>query len=334
MIVGLSKLITGAQRQLFDSGTYDVVLQDETNRYRYQLEFKNKKVTHEELERDGVNLFTRNNLGVGTIFAEKIDGQLEFSVPEDVLVVNTKRDTAQHKYLEKIHEWAEKVRFYAFGTSLDRDVLRPISDAVPTSSDAEEANQGKVFDVYSRGFDEFGEQFDASILADLRRLGYECTDVGLRPFALPNVMKGMPFAVLFVQEANLRGQTTQINMSQGMFRALGLVIHLNYALFKKRAGTILIDDIGEGLDFERSHAFVSLLIERAEPAGLQLVMTTNDRFVMNYVPLKDWGVIVRDGHQVHVINAENSPEIFSEFEDVGLNNFDFFATKFFDRVIE
>lgn len=39
-----------------------------------------------------------------------------------------------------------------------------------------------------------------------------------------------------------------------MYRALAVIIHLNYLLLAKKTSCILIDDIGEGLDFERSTA--------------------------------------------------------------------------------
>jgi hypothetical protein len=53
----------------------------------------------------------------------------------------------------------------------------------------------------------------------------------------------------------------------------------------KTPATILIDDIGEGLDFDRSSRLIKLLIEIAEKnENIRLIMSTNDRFVMNAVP--------------------------------------------------
>lgn len=58
-------------------------------------------------------------------------------------------------------------------------------------------------------------------------------------------------------------------------------------------------------------------------------MTTNDRFIMNGVPLKHWAVVDRVNSKVKLVNQLNSPQIFEDFEDFGLNNFDFFASNFF-----
>ena len=52
-------------------------------------------------------------------------------------------------------------------------------------------------------------------------------------------------------------------------------------------------------------------------------MTTNDRFVMNAVPLEAWSVLQRTGGKVVVRNYANSKSHFDKFKFIGLNNFDF-----------
>jgi hypothetical protein len=91
----------------------------------------------------------------------------------------------------------------------------------------------------------------------------------------------------------------------------------------------LIDDIGEGLDFERSSAMIELLIKKAETGLVQLIMTTNDSFVMNGVPLDYWSVIERKPGLAKLHNIHNSKPIFNDFKFIGLNNFDFFETQFY-----
>jgi hypothetical protein len=117
-------------------------------------------------------------------------------------------------------------------------------------------------------------------------------------------------------------------MSQGMFRALSVLIQVNHAVMTSAPSCILIDDIGEGLDFERSCALIKLIIEKAETSSVQLIMSTNDRFVMNAVPLQDWSVLARQGPRCRVYNYANSKAAFDEFKFTGLNNFDFLATDF------
>ncbi len=57
-------------------------------------------------------------------------------------------------------------------------------------------------------------------------------------------------------------------------------------------------------------------------------MATNDRYVMNHVPLQYWSVVQRDKNRVKVYNYLNSQELFEEFKYTGLANFDFFSTDF------
>lgn len=57
-------------------------------------------------------------------------------------------------------------------------------------------------------------------------------------------------------------------------------------------------------------------------------MATNDRFVMNNVPLEMWTVLQRKGSRCQVFNFNNSKEKFENFRFTGLNNFDFFATDY------
>ncbi|NJO94621.1 MAG: ATP-binding protein [Hydrococcus sp. RM1_1_31] len=134
---------------------------------------------------------------------------------------------------------------------------------------------------------------------------------------------------LYVKEHDLAEMTEQIYMSQGMFRALSLIIQINYLLLAGKPSCILIDDIGEGLDFERSSALIQLLIRKAETGIVQLIMTTNDRFIMNGVPLDYWSVIERKPGLAKLHNTSNSKQIFEDFKFTGLNNFDFFSTQFY-----
>ncbi len=132
-----------------------------------------------------------------------------------------------------------------------------------------------------------------------------------------------------IQESDRKGTTDQIAMSTGMFRALAIVIHLAFYELSKIPGTVLIDDIGEGLDFDRATNLIKLLAEKASKNKIQLLMSTNDKFVMNNIPLEYWQILTRKGETVTSHNIKNSEKIFKEFEYTGLNNFDFFSTDFF-----
>jgi hypothetical protein len=114
-----------------------------------------------------------------------------------------------------------------------------------------------------------------------------------------------------------------------MFRALSLIIHYNYYELTEKNLNIAIDDIGEGLDYEKSTSLIKLLIEKTKNTEIQLIMSSNDKFVMNNTNLEYWQAITRKGGKVKMHNKFNSKDSFDEFKFTGLNNFDFFTTEFY-----
>jgi hypothetical protein len=88
---------------------------------------------------------------------------------------------------------------------------------------------------------------------------------------------------------------------------------------------MLIDDIGEGLDFERSEKLIKVIVGRGAK-NLQILMSTNDRFVMNAVDLAFWRIVDRKGSRVKIWDEDNDAKRFGGFKYTGLSNFDFFAS--------
>lgn len=173
----------------------------------------------------------------------------------------------------------------------------------------------------------FGEAFNKAAIRDMRRVGYELSDVGVAPIArmhLPPEVGQSVFA-LHATEADLELSVPQFLMSQGMYRALALIVLLNRATFSKTRTLVAVDDIGEGLDYERASALIDVAIDHANRSGTQLFLTTNDRFVMNKVPLDHWVLLNRNKGTVRAHTPKTSPQIFEEFKFTGLSNFDFFA---------
>ena len=71
-----------------------------------------------------------------------------------------------------------------------------------------------------------------------------------------------------------------------------------------------------------------------ENSTVQVIMTTNGRFTMNKVPLKYWSVIERLPKKSVFYNYKNSKEVFDDFDDLGLNNFDFLSSQFYIKGFE
>ena len=167
-------------------------------------------------------------------------------------------------------------------------------------------------------------------MSDMKAVGYPLDDLEIRRPAntIVHTIISADIVGVAAKETGLRSATDQSFMSSGMFRALSLIIQTTYFCFENTGGCFLIDDIGDGLDFERSCTLVELLREKAKASAIQLIMSTNNRFIMNKVPLEEWCVLERDGHTVRGINYLNAADAFERFKITGLNNFDLLATDY------
>jgi energy-coupling factor transporter ATP-binding protein EcfA2 len=329
VINGLAKLLAGDSKVNMLSGSWSVTFENEGNHLVYSLQVSNSTVTKEEFNIDGTELLKRGAGGIGKIWAEKINDSIDFQVPEDQLAAVARLDSIQHPFFEPLNTWGKSLYHYQFGTPLGKHTLGIINPDTKAVVNARDPDQ--VIGIYRKGEKEFGEKFKESIKTDMAEIGYLIDDVGTAPPISIIVHGPQPIVVLYVRESGLGDVTDQGDMSQGMFRALSIIIQLNYSNLSGKPSCILIDDIGEGLDFERSCSLIKLLVGKAERSSVQLIMATNDRFVMNTVPLEAWTVLRRVGRKIRVYNHENSKKRFDEFKFTGMNNFDFFALNFLDE---
>ena len=329
LISGLAGLLQEQVPHPFISGDYELNLLDKGTTCILKIGMQDKRITHEALKIDGKTVISRDQNGAGFIWAEGANTQLQLKIPPDKLVCVSRRDEIQHPFIEYIQSWAASVRRYPFGSELGQRLAlaftgQDLSAAESIMGGATDPN--KVVEVYVAAFNRFGKKFDTAVLKDFARIGYNCSAVNadqVPELQMPNAIPIM----LSVQERDLPSPTRQIEMSSGMFRALALIIHINFTIMSKGGSCILIDDIGEGLDFERATRLIDLVIEKCKRHKFQLFMSTNDRIVMNDVDLKYWHIAERTGNQLRMLNHNNSKRVFDNFKFLGLNNFDFFASK-------
>jgi energy-coupling factor transporter ATP-binding protein EcfA2 len=307
-----------------DHANYAVEFSDGSEKYHYVFSNDGKKVVSEKLIKDNTTLLYRDGTGKGEIFTAQLNRNIDFQAQENKLAIS-RRDKLQYPYLEKIHLWANSLHYYSFGTSMKQEYGKAIDDKHTILYD----NSDNSVEIFAIGELEFDKEFKESVLSSMNSIGYNLSVIDIQRWLNSNINVRSEDYTLFVSERDNDAIINQYAMSQGMFRALSIIIHLTYHAMMKIPTTILIDDIGEGLDFERSTKLIKLLIELAEKNdNIQLIMSTNDRFVMNNVPLEYWQVIQRKGGECRIYNYQNSKEIFDEFAYTGLNNFDFLATDF------
>jgi hypothetical protein len=120
-------------------------------------------------------------------------------------------------------------------------------------------NPNEVIGLFRKGTQQYPNIFKDSVIKAMNDIGYDIEDINVNTpqniqFQSNSIIPVMPVVLvaLIVKERSLSGSTEQVEMSQGMFRALSVIIHLQYAIHGDHPSFILIDDIGEGLDFDRS----------------------------------------------------------------------------------
>ncbi|MEG4419178.1 AAA family ATPase [Microcoleus sp. LAD1_D5] len=343
-IYTLSELLSNSRSLLPQSKSYewrllfDIERSEEKTEYILKIEkglvIKEKLIIGSKSDRQ---LLNRDESGKGTILAKELNRKINFQTDQTELAVVKRRDSIQHPFLEKLYQWSNSLRFYEFGTELGKNFIwappfpryRELSKNEIKVKDAR-----SVVGIFVLGKQEFRERFTEAIISDMTKIGYQLSEVGIKvpssinsDISAADSSEDLPQS-LYIKEADLTSVTEQAEISQGMFRALSLFIQINYSLLASKPSCIVIDDIGEGLDYQRSSSIIKILIKKAETGLIQLIMTTNDEFIMNGVPLKYWSLIERTPGSAKLHNIYNSREKIEEFKFIGLNNFDLFTSEF------
>jgi hypothetical protein len=328
VIYSLSQLLSGERQDISQSSFEAIFDEGGTTKWKYLLEFDKFAVTQESLQRNDEKILHRGPGGIGRILAEGIKGRpmIKFQLRGNILAVVAKRDEIQHPFLQPILDWATSIRLFRFGSEMNRAALALVVKGV--QADVNERATAQVVPIFNKGVQEFKKRYTDALIADMQFMGYDLETIAVRQPSNFTVQGGGTVVGISVKERDLRCWTDQTAISAGMFSVLSLLAQANYYAMAKRGGCILIDDIGENLDYERSCAIIELLRKKANDAPFQLVMSTNNRFVMNVVPLEEWCLLQRDGCEVQAKNWRNARKIFERFKLTGLNNFDFLRYDF------
>lgn len=328
-ITDLVRLIRGKGTTASGPVRYEMYFSNGASAMKYELEFDLITIQKERLFVGKEMVLDRGENGRGTIKYEATPGELflNFEIPHDQLACYAKRDRLQHPFIEQIHDWAISLRRFDFSSDLgkNRYALKSVFHEKELDPSITNSSLVPLLSVAVKAFPKFTDR----VLQDMAEVGYELEDFGVVRFSEPYSPADQDRYAVFTTEKGLEKQVTQRDMSQGMYRAFSVIAQIEYYMMKGNKGFVIIDDIGEGLDFSRAKQLVQLLIAKAKEAGIQLIMSTNDSFIMNAVDIENWAVIVREGNKISLFNYENSKDIFEEFKFTGLNNFDFYASEFF-----
>jgi energy-coupling factor transporter ATP-binding protein EcfA2 len=329
VITGLARILGFDQKLSYNTGNYRVEFDLNGKQATYLLKYKSNKVINETYCVENKQLFTRGKDGIGRINAVELNTDMNFQTPNDEIAALAKRDSIQHPFLDDLYTWARNLHRYDFGSSLGKDkFVVEIKNKSDIGEFTRDIGGDHVVEVFMRGKKKFGDDYITEIKNDMEKIDYHIKEIGLEEIKNISNPAINPIGI-FVRERETIAKLGQITLSQGMFRCLSVLIQINYAIRSGHPSCILVDDIGEGLDFERAISLVRLMIEKAKNSSVQLIMATNDRFIMNNVPLEYWIILNRIGGEVISFNYRNSKKVFDEFEFTGLSNFDLFSSKYY-----
>jgi ABC-type Na+ transport system ATPase subunit NatA len=338
VISGIAQCIAGRTGR-FSMGEWSMEFTDSAGqRWRYEVSMAPKGVSHEALWCDGDPLLTVGADGTGTIFNAEAHKHLKTQAPTDRLLVNAKQDALQHPFIEPLIGWAVGVHLILFGSSMAKDNAFLMLDSV-AQNDLRPSSQNphEVVALVRDGQARFGGDFASEIVADMVDVGFPLVEVDVLPTKQAVVSSPLDAKLdakllqVHVIEEGVSSPLNQTELSQGMWRSLCTIILLHYALRAERPSILLIDDIGEGLDYERANGLIQTIMRRVKDSQTQVVFTSNDRQVMNAVPLEAWHVLMRKGGKVTIYDQHNAADRFAEFKYTGLNNFDLLSSGFLEE---
>lgn len=314
-ILSLKKTIPSLK---FPDSKYHIILKEDNITYEYSLSIERHLITDEILWVKGVEKYNRRK---NKIYSETAHIFEELNIGSTDPITSIQNKDKEYPYIPEIFEWSNALKNYAFTNQYEKNHLINLREELDKLQMREGIIPDNIIKLFFKGKNDFGQPYVDAIISDLRSIGYDISNISLTTNHL-----GIGISV---QEEELSEPTLQLDMSQGMFRALSFLIQLEFALLSKISVCLLIDDLGEGLDYYRSKSLIDILIYKVNNSDIQIFITSNDRYIMNTIPLRYWSVIERKPKVSIFHNYHNAREIFDDFKYTGLNNFDFLASDFY-----
>jgi len=267
----------------------------------YSFEIVHGEIMAEILRKDGHLLIFRERYS--TMMYDEL-----ISPPTGKLVIQVRRDTMRYPEIEEIITWAEQTSLFVFSN---------ITTSPKSLSPYVISNEPVLPLMYEKMSDEKRGQ----LLSFMHELGYEID--GIEEYERDNGQK-----MLHIYERGLCNPLTPFELSNGMFRVFCVLLYMIYCSTFTEAKCLIIDDMGEGLDYMRSTRLGKIMFSYCEENHIQLLATSNDSFLMDAIDLQYWNILQRKGGRVSSLNVKNSKDLFERFVRTGLSNFDILSSNF------
>lgn len=239
----------------------------------------------------------------------------DINPPKNRLIVHVRRDIKLYPEIEHIMNWAENSTYMQFN----------MLETWPETVIPFESHKSKVNSLYTM-VSSMSDEVKKNVVLTAQSIGYQIDMI-----YTVELESGKFFVVV---ENGVPHPLLHGDLSNGMYRTLFLLVFLEYISSKADATLILIDDFCEGLDYERSTKLSKIVLRFCETHSIQIIVSSNDRFMMNSAPLSSWNILLRDGSNVTCLNETTHPDLFDKFSFTGLNNFDLFSTDFIERHLD
>lgn len=232
--------------------------------------------------------------------------------PSDKLVVQIRRDRSLYPEIERLMQWTEGV------TSVYCSDINPLTIL----------GMGKSLNAYSLSdlVDLLSSSEQQTVQKYAKSLGYNIS-------SLKTIEASRGLRLVQIKEKSVTNELVDMQLSNGMLRTLYLLCFASVIKHDKKLSMLLIDDFGEGLDYRRSVDLGKIIFDDCEKNGVQLIVSSNDAFLMDMVNIANWQVLVRKNSLVSAINPSTAPTLFKEFRMTGLSNFDLFSSDFIDNYL-
>jgi len=232
--------------------------------------------------------------------------------PKNKLVIQSQRDTNKYPEFELVMSWAEHTRGFSFS---DLSSSKPYN--IP-SMFSDEMDFSELFMKLDEGKRKF-------VKDKMCELGYKVKAID------PQKIDKFNFVTL--KEEDVSVPLFSSSMSNGMLRVFYIFTYMAYIADAEGAKTFLVDDLGEGLDYSRSSKLSKIMFNYCKENDIQLIVTSNDSFLMNAIDLSNWIILRRKGNKVTTYCQITHPEMFNKFRRMGLNNFDMLSTDFMEKFL-
>lgn len=318
----MAKQISGQFSKLLDGKwKTELIFRENEDEYNYVFAVDKNVVVEEFLYINKKPVLQRDKNSSKIL---DLEGKMrDFNPPEDKLTLHVRRDKKEYPYLEKLFYWAEN--YYTFRFSELRPANTIFAGEFVESKDIIEslATIPNIIQKMYMSDKEEGKKFTSTVVEDMKTIGYPLETFDIVNMGFPN-----RFLTITFKEDGLPVMV-QNQMSSGMYRAFAMIVTINYLLMKDTTGTFAVDDIGEGLDFERSSGLVRLIQKKCENFDIQVILSSNERHLLNAVNVKYWNILERQFSTVVSYNYQNDKNAFDQFLMTGLSNFDLFADEMY-----